>query len=496
MDCEVVVVGGGIGGLTVAALLAERGVDVCLLERESGVGGCAASFEKFGYSFEQGYGLFAGWEPDGIHNRVFSELPVEPPEIRPWEPGYVVRLPDQSEVALASDDAQFEDNLRRAFPECAEQAVAFYRKLEAIGGALQNAFRRSPELLSASKSRRALSLFSEGRIAAEIFRTQQQSTLDQLEAVSPRFGSFIDVQLQTLAQGVSADVPYLQAALALSRPRAGMFAIRGGAGALANRLADSLMRSGGRIRLDTPVLRLSYDSTGTAVGVDLLSGETVTASKAIVSNLTVWDTYGKLVGLNRTPSEVRKQLNALRGWGAYLLYLGLDETAAQSLPAEHVLTLTNWPGEGAYDPESSQLMFALTPSWDTRAPAGKRAVTVHAFTEVDDWFTFHKDETEQEEKDQQMLESCWQRLHAAMRELGSGIEVIETATPRSFYDSTRRKLGMVGGVIPSAADFWLDSPGYRTTVSNLFIVSDTVSFGGIEGLTRAALVLANKLTSK
>src|ERR1700674_848233 len=102
MDCEVVVVGGGIGGLTVAALLAERGIDVCLLERESRVGGCVTSFEKFGYSFEQGYGLYASWQPNGIHDRVFSELPVDPPEVRLLEPGYVVRLPDKSEISLTS----------------------------------------------------------------------------------------------------------------------------------------------------------------------------------------------------------------------------------------------------------------------------------------------------------------------------------------------------------------------------------------------------------
>ncbi len=95
MNCEVVVVGGGIGGLTVAALLAQRGVDVCLFERGSVVGGCAASFEKFGYNFEQGYGLYAAWEPGEIHDRVFSELPVEPPEVRLLKPSYQVRLPDK-----------------------------------------------------------------------------------------------------------------------------------------------------------------------------------------------------------------------------------------------------------------------------------------------------------------------------------------------------------------------------------------------------------------
>jgi phytoene dehydrogenase-like protein len=272
--------------------------------------------------------------------------------------------------------------------------------------------------------------------------------------------------------------------------------MRGGAAGLAEKLAESIKLSGGRIRLDTPVLRLSYDSTGTAIGVDLLSGETVTASKAVISNLTIWDTYGKLIGLNRTPAEVRKQLNRLRGWGAYFLYLGLDETAEDLLAVDHVLASSDWQDEEQYDPETNQLMFAAAPSWDPRAPAGKRAVSVHTFTEVDEWFTFHKDETALEDKDQQMLERCWQRLHAAMPELGSRIEVIDTATPRTFYDLTRRKLGMVGGAIPDAEAFWFDGSGYETTVPNLSVVSDTTSTGGIEGLTRSALVLANKLTGQ
>ena len=93
-----------------------------------------------------------------------------------------------------------------------------------------------------------------------------------------------------------------------------------------------------------------------------------------------------------------------------------------------------------------------------------------------------------------MLERCWLQLHSAMPELGSSVEVIETATPRSFYDLTRRKLGMVGGIVPKAGEFWLDGPSYQTVLPNLYIVSDTTYPGGIEGLTRSALVLANKLT--
>lgn len=491
MDHEVVVVGGGIGGLTVAALLAKRGVNVCLLEKEPRVGGCAASFEKFGYSFEQGDGLYTGWRSNEIHDRIFSELAVDPPEVRLLEPSYVVRLPDQSEIALAGNSEGFEESLRATFPECAGKAVEFYRKIATLSSALRRTFQRAPDFLSASRSRRAYVLLKEGRIAAEILKTGEQSTLQHLPETSSRFRRFIDVQLQMLAQATSADVSYLHAALALSAFREGMFAIRGGASALANGLAESLTRSGGKIRLDTPVLRLSYDSTGATVGVQLLNGETVTASRGIVSNLTVWDTYGKLIGLNRTPTGLRKHLNALRGWGAYLLYLGMDEDAAASLAPEHVLMLTDWQLNQEYDPETSQLLFAAAPSWDRRAPEEKRAVTVHAFTDVDEWFTFHKDETDLEKRDQQMLELCWERLHSAMPELGSSVEVIDTANPRTFYDFTRRKLGMVGG--RPLHGFWLTGPSYATSLPNVFIVSDTTYPGGIAALSQSALLLANHL---
>ena len=495
MDTEVVVVGGGIGGLTVAALLAARGVDVCLLEKESSVGGCAAPLEKFGYSFEQGYGLYAAWEPDEIHHRVFAELPVEPPDVRRLDPTYVVRLPDQSEVSITGNELGFEDNLKRVFPECAEQAISFYRKLSPLSLAYRRLLSSNPNFIEAARARKKFSFRRGASESAHIFEASRQTTLAQLGETSLRFRRFIDVQLQALGQGNSGQVSYLYAALALSASRGEMFAIRGGASALASCLAESIKKSGGRIRLNTPVLRLSYNSGGDAVGVDLLSGETVHASKAIVSNLTIWDTYGKLVGLNRTPAEIRQQLKSLRGWGAYLLFLGWDEAPASALVSDHILSMSDWQDRTEYEPESTQLFFCAAPSWDRRAPEGKRAVTVHAFTEVDDWFTFHTDETDLEEKDQQMLETCWSRLHSAMPELGSSVEVIETATPRYFYEQTRRKLGMVGGLPATTACLEGERPAYRTSLPNLHIVSDTITPGGISGLTYSAVALADSLTT-
>jgi oxygen-dependent protoporphyrinogen oxidase len=51
---DVVVVGGGISGLTAAWRLKKAGVDVCLIESKSQVGGCATTKQRDGFLLEQG----------------------------------------------------------------------------------------------------------------------------------------------------------------------------------------------------------------------------------------------------------------------------------------------------------------------------------------------------------------------------------------------------------------------------------------------------------
>ncbi|MDQ3472653.1 MAG: FAD-dependent oxidoreductase, partial [Acidobacteriota bacterium] len=359
MAHEVVVVGGGIGGLTVAAVLAARGVDVCLLERGSQVGGVVAAVEGFGYTFDPGVGIYPCWEPSEIHDQVFAELPVAPPQVQLDAPAYVVRLPDGVNVPVVGEDDQFFAALLRAFPECADQAIEFYRECATVTRGLRSGARRGAS----------------------------QSVSEYLTDTSTSFCQFIDAQLQLLTQSSSATCDFERGAVALSIPRRGTFSIAGGAAGFANSLADAINQSGSRIRLNTPVLRLAYDSAGRARGVDLLTGETVHASRAIISNLTVWDTFGKLVGLNRTPLEIRKVLGASKGWGAYLIYLGIDESTAANLAAYRILALSS--RESDFGPES-QLMFSTAPAWDPRAPSGKRAATVLTFTDVEEWFTFHE----------------------------------------------------------------------------------------------------------
>ena len=495
MAYDVVVVGGGIGGLTTAALLAARGVSVCLVERESRAGGCASTVEHSGHSFETCAGLYACWQPGDVHERVFDELPVAPPRVREVSPAYTVRLAGREDVRVGGNLEEFNAVLRASFPECAEAAVAFYREATKIADALQRAARRTPAALAtASKLQRMRLAASEPRLAPRILAAQGDTAARRLVGASARFRRFVDAQLQIFAQVPSEECAYLYAAVALAQPLRGMHAIGGGAQSLSDALVESIKRSGGTVRLDTTALRLAFDSKGRAAGVMLLSGEAIEARRAVVSNLTVWDTYGKLVGADRTPAALRARLKNLRGWGAYQIFVSLDEDAARRLPSDQILALEDFQEGDKFDAERALFMFSAAPAWDARAPAGKRAAVVSSFTDAEAWFAFHTDESEHEEKDTRALEELWARVHSALPELGAGAEVIETSTPRTVYERTRRRLGMVGGTGQSLEAFGADALTHRTSVQNLFMVGDTVFPGnGVAAVTHSALVVADEV---
>lgn len=444
MECEVIVVGGGIGGLTAAALLAARGVDVCLFERQSHVGGCVAKVEHLGRSFDPTFGLYSGWEAGGVWESVFAKLPAAPPAVTKLSPNFVVRLPDGADVPVSSDREALQQSVASAFPDCAGKASQFVRAV-----------------------------------------LDSDTDLESLDETSASFRAFIDAQLLFLAQRTLGDAEPSGVSDTLRLATGDLWEIEGGAHSLADRLAFSFKQSGGNLRLNSPVLRLAYGNNGKPVGVDLLSGERVTATRAIVSNLTVWDTYGKLVGLRHTPASISAQLKQTRAWGVYQVFMRIEEDAVAGLPCPRLVLALDAEETSAPPPH---LMLNVTAA-KNQSPSSDSA-TLSAFTDSDDWFAFHDDASWQEEQDQAALEEIWSRLHRAAPEIAGSAEVFETATPHTYYESVRRKMGTVGSPKPSGY-------GPVSRFENLFLIGDTVAHHfGLEGIADEAYRLAHTLVDK
>ena len=75
MSKKVVVVGSGFAGLSSSALLAKKGYDVTLLEKNAEVGGRARMFEQQGFRFDMGPSWY--WMPD-IFERYYGYFDKRP----------------------------------------------------------------------------------------------------------------------------------------------------------------------------------------------------------------------------------------------------------------------------------------------------------------------------------------------------------------------------------------------------------------------------------
>jgi phytoene dehydrogenase-like protein len=470
MTYDVVVVGAGIGGLTVAALLAKRGMNVCILERQSQVGGCIGRVQFGDLDFEPGMGIYPGWGSGEIYDQLFSELQMEIPKASLIESDYVVRFEGQ-DIRLKRDADEFFEELRAAFPESADAAVEFYKQVIRINELRLE--RNKPGF--ATSVRRLWSKDNGLRNAGQV------TAFNAASQTSTRFQDFVDTQLRAFLHSSIDRCSLSSASRVLSLPRQPLYSIEGGIATLAERLAESIKSAGGSVRLNQPVLRLSYSERGEPTGVDLLNGETISARRAIVSNLTIWDTFGKLIGLNRTPPALKSALAKLQSKGAYLIYAAVEAPALERLPASNFLVETSDSND------ESNLSSELTVSIRPPQSNGLCAATIKASTEVAPWFSYQTSETDYEEWDQSVLEVVWSRLHRAVPEFGSEIEVIETANPRTYYEQTRRKLGMVMESTPGGQLLTLP-------FSNVPIVGDTVSGASVELVVRSSILLATELT--
>ena len=91
---KVVIIGGGVGGLTTAAILLQAGHEVTVLEAQNYLGGCAGTFSHNGYRFDTGATLVGGFSPGGPHYQLAEQLGIEWPTRPVNGVAWTVHLPN------------------------------------------------------------------------------------------------------------------------------------------------------------------------------------------------------------------------------------------------------------------------------------------------------------------------------------------------------------------------------------------------------------------
>jgi len=131
---DVVVVGGGFGGLSTACYLADAGADVTVLEKNDQLGGRASRLERDGFTFDMGPSWYL--MPD-VFERFFGQfgrVPADYYELTHLDPHYRIFFKDSAERSSADSRAEPGDADRLDVSGDLEEMTAKFESYEAGAG--------------------------------------------------------------------------------------------------------------------------------------------------------------------------------------------------------------------------------------------------------------------------------------------------------------------------------------------------------------------------
>jgi phytoene dehydrogenase-like protein len=327
MMYDVIVIGGGLAGLTSAALLAKSGRRVLVVEQRPLLGGLHAT-DEIAPGIRGDVVLHdIGWVPSSVTRTLqLDERALS--LVRP-DPSAVSLLPGGTSLTLWTDPARtsselqrFSDRDARAWREFGERVARLAGFLQAIyeGPAPEPLASGATELLSMlGLGRKVRSLGGDGIV--DLLRTLPMSVSDLLDETFENAalkGLVATSGVTHLAQGPkSGATAFLLLHHHVGAPAGAIrsrLVARGGLGRLADALADSARSLGAEIRPGTRVSKISVTEEGVS-GIVLDSGDEI-AAKAVVSTLDARSTLYDLVDPIYIDPELSQAIGAVKYRGA------------------------------------------------------------------------------------------------------------------------------------------------------------------------------------
>ncbi len=488
---RVAVIGAGAGGLSAAAVLARAGLDVTVLEAHVYPGGCAGTFYHQGYRFEAGATLAGGFYPGGPMDLVARAAGIDTWPTHPADPAMVVHLPDGSQVTRWTGPERAAAHTAAFGPGSSH----FWAWQERTADALWDLALRSPSWPPQSAGE-AMRVAGHGlawlgddlrqRLSPGLLADAFRPVAAHLAGAPDRLRLFVDGQLLIAAQATSAHANALYGAAALDLPRRGVVHLAGGIGAIAEHLAQAVQDNGGQVRYRQEVVRV-VPQPGHGYRIETKRGEAF-AADVVLANLPPWN-IARLLGDHAPPRLRRLPLRPRDGWGAFMIYVGLDGSAVPAdLPLHHQVIAREPLAEG------NTVFLSLSPAWDAgRSPAGHRALTISTHTALDGWWDlFQADRDAYERRKEAYVERMLAAAEIALPGLRAAAALILPGTPVTFQRFTRRDWGWVGG-FPQTSLFRAWGP---RLAPNLWMVGDSIFPGqstaavALGGLRVARTVLA------
>lgn len=452
------VVGGGIGGVLVSALLSHMGKDVVLFEALDYLGGCAGTFQKDGYYYNVGATTFVGAEEHMPVGKIASLLKINLP-IRPIDPAIVVYLGDRV-IRRWKDRELALEEIRRAFPELDHNA--FWKRVYGVSDAMWSIWCDSlphPSLTSPLRSllkhpKEFLSTFLCNFVSAKRVAKAYLGSFDS------DYELFLTHHTLITAQGFLEEVPFSVASLGLTYPNLNNYYAVGGMGRLLDAFADKVKNLSTKTRVKA-IRRRPWGFT-----VETNRGNY--DAKRVILNTTVWRAGDLVEELREFSQRAKKRYQKL--WGAFTIYMTVEGELPQDF-AHHQFILLREP----IPYTGSRSLFVSVSERDDPllSKDGTRSITISTHTFLDLWEGLS--EEEYVERKERAIEYCLKIVYDYLPQLKSMKKIrLFAGTPRTFERYTGRYRGAVGGIPVTTKNFPFSYPSPISPVEGIYLVGDTV----------------------
>ena len=486
----IVVIGGGLGGLSSAAIFARQGFSVTLVEQHDRPGGYATSFDRAGGKFTFDVSLHATsgvkggpmrsvFDEAGILNKV--EM-IDLPELcRIITPDHDLIWPQRNPDAII-------DQLCQIFPNQAGGIRGFFAEILGILDEAMKPFDRESwwdKMFFPLTHKRMWAIRNE-TLAYVLDRQVQDQKVRSILSV---FWGYYGLPPSKLSG-------FLYAIATASFMRFGGYYGKRRSQDLSYALMEAIEEAGGKVWLETEGVGITMKD-GAVSGVKLNDGRTIKA-KAVISNASVPPTTRMLpeeMVSTHASGKARKYLDKLNTYrpslSTFIVWLGLDQEIRDKVKGYEIFI------EPHYDPEESyQGCLACDPKrtgigvtiYDNAYPGysapGTSTVSIVTLSGYEPWRRFEADyfagrkQAYQEEKERITEELINLAEKWVISGLRSMIEVKEAATPLTNLRYTKNPEGAIYGYEQSLDNTYMNRIKNTTPFEGLYLAS---AWGGAGG---------------
>jgi phytoene dehydrogenase-like protein len=489
---DAVVIGAGNGGLTAAATMAQKGLNVLLLERHNIPGGAATSFCRGRFEFEVALHQLSGLgtpQKPGLLRMQLDKLGVtDDLDFVELSDLYHVALPDGFRITLKTNRDETIAVLKEKFYHEKDAIQKFFDLTASYANDMIGALIfRDPE---PSRDKYPNLYKYAFRSSKEILDEYFSDPL--LKAILSVYWGYLGVPPTRLAFGYLAMIffQYME-----FKP----YHVKGGSQALSNAILNKFLSHGGTVRFNCGAKKIMAKD-GQVIGVVTENDETI-STEFVVSNASQISTYTRLLAPEHVPQDALLEMKGRNlSSSAFTMFIGFDCEPEQLGIAES----TNFLMAGLdisdgildrmqrLDIQDEVMVLSCYDIADPEfSPPGTCQANVVTLKYGEPWLRIPP--RQYHDVKYRCAESMLKRIEQIYPAARNHIEEIEVATPLTHM----RYLGHPGGAIYGYEQLTKDSlffqPGRYSPIKGLFFAGGWSGDCGFEPTLRSGISAAKSI---